>query len=295
MPAATYTTAGSTDDTTDDPADTVADDTAGTTAATGDTVSTAPSTTIDPQFVFERPAGLDFTKVESPFAPTPCPDDQPVHACIWLPLVPDDPGTGDLSVYYFTSGFAPELEPAGLHLHFYLDTAVGGDERKAGSEVSGGTWKEWDGPYPFSTFGGQNGRTGFSMADLQASGARQVCVIVADADQRALPGTGKNFEQFRADDMDCRQYAQYQTGGKSADQAAVDAAQSSAYGSQRQYDNAYIQCMYAKGHQVPVPQGQFRSGRYSSGAPATGSYAPPPPPDAPPPASASSHSPCRRL
>ena len=99
----------------------------------------------------------------------------------------------------------------------------------------------------------------------------------------ALPGTGKNFEQFRADDMDCRQYAQYQTGGKSADQAAVDAAQSSAYGSQRQYDNAYIQCMYAKGHQVPVPQGQFRSGRYSSGAPATGSYAPPPPPDAPPP------------
>jgi serine/threonine-protein kinase len=184
------TTAGSTDDTTDDPADTVADDTAGTTAATGDTVSTAPSTTIDPQFVFERPAGLDFTKVESPFAPTPCPDDQPVHACIWLPLVPDDPGTGDLSVYYFTSGFAPELEPAGLHLHFYLDTAVGGDERKAGSEVSGGTWKEWDGPYPFSTFGGQNGRTGFSMADLQASGARQVCVIVADADQRALPGTG---------------------------------------------------------------------------------------------------------
>ena len=142
----------------------------------------------------------------------------------------------------------------------------------------------------------------------------------------ALPGTGKNFEQFRADDMDCRQYAQYQTGGKSADQAAVDAgtrsailgtavgavagtaigghngagvgagtgllfgsmagteaAQSSAYGSQRQYDNAYIQCMYAKGHQVPVPQGQFRSGRYSSGAPAPGSYAPPPPPDAPPP------------
>ena len=29
----------------------------------------------------------------------------------------------------------------------------------------------------------------------------------------ALPGTGKNFDQFRYDDQDCRQYAQVQTGG----------------------------------------------------------------------------------
>ena len=35
-----------------------------------------------------------------------------------------------------------------------------------------------------------------------------------------LPGTGKSFEQFRADDMDCRQFASSQVGGNTADQAA---------------------------------------------------------------------------
>lgn len=35
-----------------------------------------------------------------------------------------------------------------------------------------------------------------------------------------LPGTGKSFDQFRADDMDCRQYASSQVGGGSPDQAA---------------------------------------------------------------------------
>lgn len=37
----------------------------------------------------------------------------------------------------------------------------------------------------------------------------------------ALPGTGKNFDQFRGDDMMCRQYAQQQMGA-SPDQAAMD-------------------------------------------------------------------------
>ncbi len=152
--------------------------------------TTAPTTTIDPLFVFERPPDLDFTRAESAFAPTPCPDDQPRHACIWLAPVANDPEDGDLSVYYFTSGFVPELEPADYHLHFYLDTDVDGDERKAGTEIPGSTWKPWDGPFPFSTSNGQNGRTGFSLADIEASGARQVCVIVADAESRAIPGTG---------------------------------------------------------------------------------------------------------
>ncbi|HTH44456.1 MAG TPA: hypothetical protein VL528_05200, partial [Oxalicibacterium sp.] len=31
-----------------------------------------------------------------------------------------------------------------------------------------------------------------------------------------LPGSGKSFDQFRADDMDCRQYAQYQMGGETS-------------------------------------------------------------------------------
>lgn len=111
----------------------------------------------------------------------------------------------------------------------------------------------------------------------------------------ALPGTGKSFDQFRADDIECRNYAQVQTGGTTANQSANDAAlksavvgtavgavagaamgghegagvgagtgllvgsmagagaaESSAGGTQRQYDNAYIQCMYAKGEKVPV-------------------------------------------
>ena len=149
----------------------------------------------------------------------------------------------------------------------------------------------------------------------------------------ALPGSGKNFEQFRSDDAECRQYAQYQVGGVGADQAAVDAgvrsaavgtvvgavagaaigghngagvgagtgllvgsmagtgaAQSSAYATQRNYDNAYVQCMYAKGQQVPVSGALARSRQApverSTVTPAGSYYPPPPPPGyAPPPGS----------
>lgn len=129
----------------------------------------------------------------------------------------------------------------------------------------------------------------------------------------ALPGTGKDFEQFRVEDAYCRQYAFAQIGGTTATQAGDDslarsavagtaigavagaaigggrgagvgaatgllvgsaaganAAQVSSYTAQRYYDNAYIQCMYAKGNRVPV------SGRMMS-APRS-SYPPPPPP-----------------
>jgi len=137
----------------------------------------------------------------------------------------------------------------------------------------------------------------------------------------ALPGTGRTFDQFRADDMECRHYASLQAGGQ--EQAAVDstvksaalgtaigavagaamggrdgagigagmglitgtmagasAGGASAYEMQRRYDTGYLQCMYAKGHRVPV------SGRFGSSG--GGSYtsqpaAPPPPPGAPPP------------
>ena len=142
----------------------------------------------------------------------------------------------------------------------------------------------------------------------------------------ALPGANKNFDQFRYDDAECRQYAQNQVGGTDANQAAADAgvrsavvgtvvgaaagaamgghegagvgagtgllvgsmagtnaAQSSAYGTQRNYDNAYIQCMYAKGEQVPVSGAMSRS-RQAPAAPAGTYYPPPPPPGyAPPP------------
>jgi hypothetical protein len=36
----------------------------------------------------------------------------------------------------------------------------------------------------------------------------------------ALPGTNKNFDQFRADDASCQQFAQSQIGGTTANQAA---------------------------------------------------------------------------
>jgi uncharacterized protein YcfJ len=138
-----------------------------------------------------------------------------------------------------------------------------------------------------------------------------------------LPGSGQTFERFRADDLDCRQYAHLQIGGKTASDAAresvvtsaavgtavgavagaaiggsgqaaavgagvgmlggsvvgSDAARASGYGSQNQYDNAYIQCMYAKGHRVPVPSNV----NYSAPVRAKDVGIPPPPPGAPPP------------
>lgn len=147
----------------------------------------------------------------------------------------------------------------------------------------------------------------------------------------ALPGSGKNFDQFRADDADCRRYAQHQVGGADANQAAADAgvrsaavgtmvgavagaaiggrngagagasagllvgsmagagaAQSSAYATQRNYDNAYVQCMYAKGQQVPVSGAVARSRAQAPADRAGASYPspgniPPPPSGYPPP------------
>jgi len=86
----------------------------------------------------------------------------------------------------------------------------------------------------------------------------------------ALPGTGKSLDEFRADDMACRQYALGQTAGIAQGQTANESA---AYLSQRQYDFAYLQCMYARGHRIPVPGGFMY---YGPGEP--GSYTPPPPP-----------------
>lgn len=134
-----------------------------------------------------------------------------------------------------------------------------------------------------------------------------------------LPGTGRSFEQFRADDAVCRQYALEQVGGIAPRQAASDSMARSAvagtvigaaagaaiggnegagvgagtgllvgsmagastgeaagYGSQQRYDNAFIQCMYAKGHRVPV-SGQMTSPHSTIPAPPPGIPPPPPP------------------
>jgi hypothetical protein len=145
----------------------------------------------------------------------------------------------------------------------------------------------------------------------------------------ALPGTGKTFDQFRADDFECRQYAGNSLGGTSPGDAQAEsvvksaavgtaigalagaiigghrgagagagtgllagslmgasAGNSSGYGAQQRYDNAYVQCMYAKGDQVPT-NGQVRSSgrRYAAPAynvppPAAPAYNVPPPPPA---------------
>lgn len=63
----------------------------------------------------------------------------------------------------------------------------------------------------------------------------------------------------------------------------VNSAYASGYGTQRQYDNAYIQCMYAKGHRVPVPANMAYPRTVRSSGTTTGSDIPPPPPGTPPP------------
>lgn len=147
----------------------------------------------------------------------------------------------------------------------------------------------------------------------------------------ALPGTGKTFEQFQADDLVCRQWAAQATGttpgqagaastaGGAAVGTAVGAAAGAALGAaagspatgaavgagvgllggttagagraegssaavQRRYDMTYVQCMYAKGHQVPIPGGG--SPAYTAPPPAPPPPLPPgvpPPPAGPPP------------
>ncbi len=131
----------------------------------------------------------------------------------------------------------------------------------------------------------------------------------------ALPGADRSFDEFRTDDLVCRDFAYQQIGGSSREQAAnntvisnaavgtaigavagaalggrdgaaigagmgmlvgsasgAEAARSSTYGSQRHYDIAYVQCMYSKGHRVPV------SGTYAPGPGRTATLPPPPPP-----------------
>jgi len=64
-----------------------------------------------------------------------------------------------------------------------------------------------------------------------------------------------------------------------------DSANTSTVGTQRQFDNAYIQCMYSKGHRVPVPGGlaSQRPAPVSAPVNAADVGIPPPPPGNPPP------------
>lgn len=59
-----------------------------------------------------------------------------------------------------------------------------------------------------------------------------------------------------------------------------DSTDRSSYAMQRDYDHAYIQCMYAKGEKVPVSESAWRSQSQSAPAATT---PPPPPAGSPPP------------
>ena len=131
-----------------------------------------------------------------------------------------------------------------------------------------------------------------------------------------MPGQGKSFETFQADDFTCRDWAKVQAGwqanetvnqnlaggaaaggllgaaagaligaasGNVGPGVAIGAgagllagtamAHNRAYGAgwevQRRYDNAYQQCMYAKGNQIPAVEQE---------PPQRSRYVPPPPP-----------------
>jgi hypothetical protein len=139
-----------------------------------------------------------------------------------------------------------------------------------------------------------------------------------------LPGTGKSFDLFRADDFECKQFAHSQLDGSTPDSAQADSgvksaalgtllgavagaaingrqgaavgagsglvfgglagtasARQSGYTVQQRYDYAYQQCMYAKGHRVPVAASGFTSDSRPTG---TAYMQPPPPPPGTPPA-----------
>ncbi|MEE8254722.1 MAG: hypothetical protein V3S58_03840 [Nitrosomonadaceae bacterium] len=94
----------------------------------------------------------------------------------------------------------------------------------------------------------------------------------------ALPGSGKSFDIFRNDDNQCRQFAHERVSETSTDNTPE-------YADQQRYDTSYVQCMYARGHRVPV-YGQFTNiptksdnGNPNKSIPPPPSGKPPPPPE----------------
>jgi len=85
-----------------------------------------------------------------------------------------------------------------------------------------------------------------------------------------LPGTGKSFDQFRSDEHDCRGYAQAQLTDRDQDSAG-----------QQRYDRAFLQCMYAKGHKIPL-SGRYSDSTESARSAGVSAPLPPPPPGQPP-------------
>jgi hypothetical protein len=113
-------------------------------------------------------------------------------------------------------------------------------------------------------------RFGLMLAALVLSACSSTPPVLAPG-VLVLPGSGRSFDHFRADEQECRSYSQAQTGTREEPDTAGSM--------QQRYDRAFVQCMYAKGHKVPV------SGRYSGhieASPSAARTAPPPPPGQPP-------------
>jgi uncharacterized protein YcfJ len=66
------------------------------------------------------------------------------------------------------------------------------------------------------------------LAATGVMGLSACTVMPTGPSMMALPGTGKTFDQFRADDGNCRGYANQQVGGVDANQAATNSAVGSA-------------------------------------------------------------------
>lgn len=114
------------------------------------------------------------------------------------------------------------------------------------------------------------------------------CAILPDGPTVvALPGTGLSLESFQNDDINCQAFALGQISNNGS-QASGSGPSRSWYSNQQRYDINYVQCMYAKGHRVPV-NGQFSPNIQAT--PATvipspvpaASHIPPPPAGSPPP------------
>lgn len=145
----------------------------------------------------------------------------------------------------------------------------------------------------------------------------------------ALPGSGKNFDQFREDDSYCKEYANEQVKGQTPNKASIlsglgsaaiatglGAAAGAIFGGgsgaaigagggllvgglmgtssatasgnieQQRYDIGYTQCMYGKGHHIPISGRIMNDPRNQpQGMPSQtlpGTLSPPPPPPPPP-------------
>lgn len=71
-------------------------------------------------------------------------------------------------------------------------------------------------------------RLALLLAAIGAIGLSACTVMPTGPSVMALPGSTKTFDQFRADDASCRQFALQQVGGVDANQAATNSAVGSA-------------------------------------------------------------------